>query len=522
MKEKKKSYDKDIHNLRQLLRENILSSSNAKLPKDIYTKTSPNLYKHNQKNSPLNNNNKKTFSFSMLKYKPKRLINFKGINIPLPTLGKASLDYTKTLCTETNSEMKKSSTLNTFNSKPIIKKNNNINKIEDLIKDDNLIEFKNIYILKYAQYSDNFSKFHLFKELITDAKKRDFEDLFGKISKNLEIQSQALLNGLDSENKNTSNISVSPYAATSQIKQGNNNFLNKNENYSIMNKKKILVICADYSFYIIRFIGLLLKQIKEYKNEIIKLLKNNHEYELKINTLTKELDDIKNYLNKYSISKRIFGEKEKENAIKLIRDKYTHKENEYIVSMYKLQDEIHSLMNLLEKNKNYFNKYKEVEKEVNNNKKNSDLLRIKFNKELHEKNLQFAIEKDKREELINQLNELKNTIKELKEQKDQQKRQEIEITAQVLKMKIVIDEKNENLMMMSEELEHYMREYNKERYNYQNTLTVLRALENRIYKKKKKKKNETETLNDKSDSDSDDKVETKNNNKEAQLKLDDN
>jgi chromosome segregation ATPase len=289
-----------------------------------------------------------------------------------------------------------------------------------------------------------------------------------------------------------------------------------------MNKKKILVICADYSFYIIRFIGLLLKQIKEYKNEIIKLLKNNHEYELKINTLTKELDDIKNYLNKYSISKRIFGEKEKENAIKLIRDKYTHKENEYIVSMYKLQDEIHSLMNLLEKNKNYFNKYKEVEKEVNNNKKNSDLLRIKFNKELHEKNLQFAIEKDKREELINQLNELKNTIKELKEQKDQQKRQEIEITAQVLKMKIVIDEKNENLMMMSEELEHYMREYNKERYNYQNTLTVLRALENRIYNEEKEKKNETETLNDKSDSDSDDKVETKNNNKEAQLKLDDN
>ena len=520
MIDKKKSNDKDVYNLRQLLRENILSSSKNNMPKDIYTKTSPNLYKHNPKSSPTNKKNKNTFSFSMLKYKPKRLINFKGINIPLPTLGKASLDYSKTLCSEMNSEMKKSSTTNAFNSKPTIKKNSNINKIEDLIKDDNLIEFKNIYILKYAQYSDNFSKFHQYKEIITDAKKRDFEDLYSKISKSLEIQSQTLLNDLDNENKNINNICVSPYTTTSQMKQGkNNNFLNKNGNISISNKKKILAICADYSFYIIRFINLLLKQIKEYKNEIIKLLKNNHEYELKINTLTKELDDIKNYLNKYSISKRIFGEKEKENAIKLIKDKYTHKENEYIVSMYKLQDEIHSLMKLLEKNKNYYNKFKDVEKEVNNNKKNNDLLRLKFNKELHEKNLQFAIEKDKREELINQLNELNNTIKELKEQKDQQKRQEIEITAQVLKMKIVIDEKNESLMMMSEELEHYMREYNREKYNYQNTLTVLRALENRIYNEEKDKKNENENGNYISDESDNDKEQNNNENKNTQLKL---
>lgn len=513
MKPKKKSLDKDIYNLRQLLRENILSSSSSKaqLPKDIYTKTAPNLDKTNKKNSPLNGK-KKLFSFSMLKYKPKRLINFKGINIPLPTLGKASLDYSKTLCSEMNSEIKKSSTVNIFNSKQSIKKNN-INKIEELIKDDNLIEFKNIYILKYAQYSDNFSKFHQYKELVTDARKRDFEDLYCKISKSLETQSQILLNDLNNENKNINSISVSPYATTSQISQTKNNFLYKNDNQSISNKKKILVICSDYSYYIIRFINLLFKEIKEYKNEIIKLLKNNHEYELKINTLTKELDDIKTYLNKYNINKKIFEEKEKENAIKIIKDKYIHKENEYIITMHTLQEEIYSLIKLLDRNKNYYNKFKEVEKEINNSKKNNDLLRIKFNKELHEKNLQCAIEKDKREELLNQLNDLNNTIKELKEQKDQQKRQEIEITAQILKMKIIIDEKNESLMMMSEELEHYMREYNKEKYNYQNTLAVLRALENRIYNEEKEKKNNIESINDDKENNnkSKDKVEIRNN-----------
>ena len=54
-------------------------------------------------------------------------------------------------------------------------------------------------------------------------------------------------------------------------------------------------------------------------------------------------------------------------------------------------------------------------------------------------------------------------------------------------MKIVLREKNERLMMMNEELEHYIREYEKEKYNFQNTQNSLRALENRIYNEEKQK-----------------------------------
>ena len=482
---KKKSSDKDIFNLRQLLKENILSTTVIKQSqhsKEKYTKTDPEQLKKN----------KKIFSFSMLKYKPKRLINFKGINIPLPTLGKASLDYSKTFGPESISEIQKSSKNKIFNSKAMIKKRNN-NLIEELIKDDNLIEFKNKFILKYAQYSENFGKFHQYKDFISDSRKRDFEDLYSKISKSLETQSQLLLNDFDNAKNNMDNYNKkygNPYSTTN-IESLKNNFLNKNDNI-LNNKIKIMGLCSDYSFYNIRFINILFKEIKENKNEIFKLLKLNHEYELKINLLTKELEDLKIYINKSNISKKIFAEKEKENSIKKIQIKYLHKENEYLVSMHKLEDEIHSLIQLLDKNKNYYNKYKEAEKEIDDNKKNNDLLKLKFNKELNEKNLQCAIEKDRREELINQLEELNNTINELKEQKEQQKRQEIEITAQILKMKIIIDEKNENLMMMNEELEYYIREYYKEKYNHNNTIAVLRSLENRIYNEEKEKKEKKE------------------------------
>ena len=112
---------------------------------------------------------------------------------------------------------------------------------------------------------------------------------------------------------------------------------------------------------------------------------------------------------------------------------------------------------------------------------------MELNKEIQDKNLEYALEKDEKEELILKLDELNDTIKELKEENDNNKRKEIENNAQILNMKNVLNEKNENLMMMNEELEQYIRQYEKEKYNYQNSLDNLRALENRIYNEEKQK-----------------------------------
>ena len=494
MKNKKKSLDKDVHNLRQLLRENILTSSsgnNTKYSKNFYTKTSSNIFKHNNSNNMIiTHKAKKEFSFSMLKYKPKRLINFKGIHIPLPSLGKASIDYSKTLGGLDNKSEIKNTKADSMNNFKTISTMSNQNEIKRMIEDENhLIEFKNIYILKYAQYSDSLGKFYPYKELISDARKRDFENLFKKITKNMESQSQLLLDDYDSEkkmsnkNKSNTNIFVNPFATIIPPSK-----TNEKKNDQLVAKMKIIEICSNFNNFIIKFMNLLFREIKEYKNEIIKLVKNNHEQNLKINLLMKELDDLKNYLNKYDINKKICGEKAKESSIKRIKDKFIQKENEYIVSMYKLQNEISSLMQLLDKNKDYYNKYKVAESQINNNKKKTDILRMNFNKELNERNLQVAIEKDKREELMNNLEELNEIIKELKDQKEKQKRQEIESTAQILKLRIINDEKNESLMMMSEELEHYIREYNKEKNNYQKTLSDLRALENKFYRDSEEEK----------------------------------
>ena len=470
--------EKDLHNLRKLLKENILTSSSIKNNKSsnkFYSRTSQNNFKEI---NTLSNEPKKVLSFSLLKYKPKRLINFKRINIPLPSLGKVTFDYSRTFVSENESEIRsKKRNLYDFSK---TNQNQNQTKLEHFIKDDNLIEFKNLYILKYAQYSDSFNKFHLYKDLIKDDKKRELEDLYNKICKNLDLQLQSFLEDLDYDDDEGQNkkIFVSTYCNT--ISQSKSN--NENNSKYINMKKKITGICSDFDNYVIKFINILFRELKENRNEIIKFQKNNHENELKINLLTKQLEDLKGYINKYNLNKMIFSEKAKENSIRRIKEKYTAKENEYIISMFKFQKEINSLIQLLNKNQNYYNKFKDAEKEIAKNKKNTELLRINFHKELKEKNVQYAIEKDQKEELMLKLNELNNIINEFKEQKEKQTRDEIEMTAQMMQLKNMVDEKSENIMMMSEELEHYMRIYNKEKNKYENTLNALRTLENRIFK----------------------------------------
>ena len=73
------------------------------------------------------------------------------------------------------------------------------------------------------------------------------------------------------------------------------------------------------------------------------------------------------------------------------------------------------------------------------------------------------------------MNDLEDTIHELKEEIETNKRKEIESNAKLSKMMMILHEKNENILMLNEELEWYIREYNKKKND-------LKVLENRVFK----------------------------------------
>ena len=494
MKNKRKTLEKESKNIRLLLRENILTNPltiiSKKTKNATQYKTNPNEPKNCSAFSTPNNSKKKLLSFSVVKYKPQRLIHFKGINIPLPNLGKASIEYSKTFNAGQTVRNNKEKTLTVFDPNKNHTQVSQQFDFDKFIKNEDIIGFKNKYILKFAEYSDSFSKLFPLSNIIDETRKFEFKELFNKISKSLELQSQILLNDLDCEypnDKNKNNKFISPYITTPTSRQ----LLFTKQDNKINDKiKKAIYLVSDSNNYLIKFLHLLSNEIKESKSNYIKLLKINYDYELKINTQMKQIDDIKHYLDKYNINKKIQGEKIKENTIKNIKVKFLQRENVYLMHNLQLKDEILSLVKLLDKNKSYFDKYIEAKKEINDNKKNNNILRMELNKELQDKNLEYALEKDQKEELIIKLDELNESIKELKEERNNNKRIEIENNALILKMKMVLKEKKEHLMMMNEELEHYIREYEKEKTNHQNSLNTLRAMENRIYNKDKQQDKE--------------------------------
>ena len=138
-----------------------------------------------------------------------------------------------------------------------------------------------------------------------------------------------------------------------------------------------------------------------------------------------------------------------------------------------MEDEIKDLTHLLNKNKDYYTKFKEKEAEVLINKKQRDEYKYLYNKEIQEKMFQKSDEKDKEEELTKKVITLEDNIDELKEEIEINKRKEIESNAKLSKIKMILREKNENLFMLNEELEWYIREYYKKNKE-------LKALENRI------------------------------------------
>ena len=76
---------------------------------------------------------------------------------------------------------------------------------------------------------------------------------------------------------------------------------------------------------------------------------------------------------------------------------------------------------------------------------------------------------------------------------------------------MIVNEKIENIRMLNEELEWYIREYEKEKFIHNNTKTALQILEKRIFKDDDKiddlkKRNKVIGLN-----------KNKNNNKEAKI-----
>ena len=519
-----------------------------------------NILKH-RKEIPkiLNLSNNYVTEFHLIKYRPKRLTKLKeqgNSKIPFTGIGGNSFGLDITNKTPDNKFK--------INNKTRINLLNNL--LPDTNNSDNFSEneFRTNYIIKFAKNSDDFNKIKNFSNLMSDnMTKRIFDEYFEKISKLIETQNKLYFKNLEYNPNNTNfnenllnnniptnyffnsqNIPSTLFSETTKsrvrnksvqempnqnifsntsnnlnyssniskcINTSNNTYITtlsafNSANQNIFNKN-MKVLFSTWSEIIInftKFISHILKEISAYKIEYLNLKRKNIGDETQLNKVSKELEELKKYINKFDINNRIYSQIHKENKINDLKKSFLLKENDYKITIYKLEKEIKSLTTLLDQNKIYYKKYLDLSKEIGINRKEKELMKVKFNKELQENNILFLVEKDSKNDLNFQIEKLKNEINEIKQEKNEEKKINVEMQSLIKKLRMEINEKEENIMMLNEELEIFIRKYNEEKSKHLIVLKDFKLLEQKIFKK-----NETETTKEIDNEDNSDNKEKK-------------
>ena len=455
-----------------------------------------NITKKISKLTETNNDKKIVFSNSRLKN-----LQILSTESTLKNLGKSTLDVNKIFG---NINKKK-------------KEKEDFGKVPN----EQFFSFKNEYIIKFAKIAEYYNNFNKNSQLISENRRENFNEIFIKIKRILKNQTNIFFDykpninkkdlKLESEDiksgfykyKTRKNL-VLPKIFTTQNEEGKDlNNMEKNDNNNIhenetddhidSRKKEIISKWYDMCSLINKFLTLIFTELKESKETIRKLNQKIKEGEIRLGNNNKEIESMKSFLNKYEVNSKIYLKIKNEKEIEKMKSIFNKKENEYILTNFRLKTEINNLTSLLEENQKYFNKSKELEKRIDLEKKKNEEIKSIYSQELNEKNIESVIKAENEEVLNNKIKELENTIEEIKSDKDNYKKKDIENQMKTNNLLMVINEKNENIKMQNEEIEWYINEYSKLNKNYLDTRKDLSNLENLLMTKMKEKENNKES-----------------------------
>lgn len=439
--------------------------------------------------SPINN---KT-SFRTLKYRPKRLINFSNLKsdskINKVLYSKAFVNFEKkefdpsvfnNKKLENNDKIRAKSTNNILSSSKNKINLDFINK-DNTINNKNIINFKTTQITLFSKFSNNYNNLKKYLSFTSNRTKAQLDSFLSKLGSIVESQRNILFIDNDdyyyfnSYNFDKDNIK-------NNIKTNNINLEEKKCKYLFNNQVmfKFLNINAEYNSLLYNCLETVFNELKEVKENNMELTKANYEAEILLNMKNKELKEINKYLNSSRTKALILNSKSKEKIIKELNVKFNKKENKYLINMYKLNEEIKDLLFLLEKNKEYYNKYKEMEKKQKLNISEVKSIRNHLNYQLDKKNAQYQNELEVNEELNDQIYKLEENINELKDENSAIKLHEIEMNSQIKKLYMIISERNENINMINEELNYFYMKYNKEIKEHENTKIMLQQIKDKF------------------------------------------
>ena len=373
---------------------------------------------------------------------------------------------------------------------------NLVNK-EFTITNKKVINFKSEQIKLFSKISGDYTNFKKFVNFINDRHKLTLNFYLSQLSNLIEIQrnvlfidnanysyfeskikDQTLLN--KNINTNTSNVNIAKPKENKKI------IIDEQKVHNLFNNKtmiKYLKINSEYNSYLYKCFDLIFNELKELKEKNMELLKANYENDILLNSRNKELKDIQKLLNSNQAKEFFESYRKKEDIVKNMGLKYNKKESKYLLDLYNLNYEMKELILLLNKNKEYYNKCKELEEKGKQSFRENMYMKAHLTSQLEKNKMNYKNEVGINIDLNEHIVELEEDINKLKNKNEEMVLNEIQLDSKIKRLNDIINEKNENLRMMKEEMDYYYIRYKREILSHEATKVILQQ-----YKKSEKLK----------------------------------
>ena len=136
------------------------------------------------------------------------------------------------------------------------------------------------------------------------------------------------------------------------------------------------------------------------------------------------------------------------------------------------------LLLLLNRNRDYYEKYKEIEKREKISTSENNYIKAHLTNEIAKKEAQFQNEIEMNNDLNEEIIKLEGIISDLKEKNEKLKLEEVQFNSKLQRLYNIINERNEIINMMNEELNSYYLMYKKELKSHETTKLLLSQYKN--------------------------------------------
>ena len=198
------------------------------------------------------------------------------------------------------------------------------------------------------------------------------------------------------------------------------------------------------------------------KNENLNLRQKLNMQETELNQKNKEINEINKLITKYDLNSKIKIGKKIEFNVEKIKQNFINQESSYVLTIYKLEEEIKHLTELLKKNKPELSSQDKMKEKVKllgeqYEEEMGRLSRINFEKDM---NLKLLLQRNF--SLNDKITELENEITKLKNKEEKVQENNIYYNAKIENLNKIIEKNNEMLESLKKQNENYKKIINKE------------------------------------------------------------